>query len=147
MEIILLQDVKSLGKADEIVKVKDGYGRNLIAKQVALEANPKSLNDLKIKKKNEARIAAEQLAEAQALAEKINKCEVSVGIKTGENGKVVGSISAKEVAEALKSQKGIDIDKKKLVMQPFKNMGSFTATVKLHPQVSAELAVKVVEEK
>ena len=147
MEIILLQDVKSLGKADEIVKVKDGYGRNLIAKQVALEANPKSLNDLKIKKKNEARIAAEQLAEAQALAEKINKCEVSVGIKTGENGKVFGSISAKEVAEALKSQKDIDIDKKKLVMQPFKNMGSFTATVKLHPQVSAELAVKVVEEK
>ncbi|MBR0131688.1 MAG: 50S ribosomal protein L9 [Lachnospiraceae bacterium] len=147
MEIILLQDVKSLGKADEIVKVKDGYGRNLVAKQAAVEATPKALNDLKIKKKNEAKLAAEQLAEAQALAEKINKCEVTIGIKTGENGKVFGSISAKEVAEALKSQKNIDIDKKKLVMQPFKNMGSFTATVKLHPQVSAELGVKVVEEK
>ncbi len=147
MEIILLQDVKSLGKADEIVKVKDGYGRNLVAKQAAVEATSKALNDLKIKKKNEAKLAAEQLAEAQALAEKINKCEVTIGIKTGENGKVFGSISAKEVAEALKSQKNIDIDKKKLVMQPFKNMGSFTATVKLHPQVSAELGVKVVEEK
>ena len=147
MEIILLQDVKSLGKADEIVKVKDGYGRNLVAKQAAVEATPKALNDLKIKKKNEAKLAAEQLAEAQALAEKINKCEVTIGIKTGENGKVFGSISAKEVADALKSQKNIDIDKKKLVMQPFKNMGSFTATVKLHPQVSAELGVKVVEEK
>ncbi len=147
MEIILLQDVKSLGKADEIVKVKDGYGRNLVAKQAAVEATPKALNDLKIKKKNEAKLAAEQLAEAQALAEKINKCEITIGIKTGENGKVFGSISAKEVAEALKSQKNIDIDKKKLVMQPFKNMGSFTATVKLHPQVSAELGVKVVEEK
>ena len=147
MEIILLQDVKSLGKADEIVKVKDGYGRNLVAKQAAVEATPKALNDLKIKKKNEAKLAAEQLAEAQALAEKINKCEVTIGIKTGENGKVFGSISAKEVAEALKSQKNIDIDKKKLVMQPFKNMGNFTATVKLHPQVSAELGVKVVEEK
>ena len=147
MEIILLQDVKSLGKADEIVKVKDGYGRNLVAKQAAVEATPKALNDLKIKKKNEAKLAAEQLAEAQALAEKINKCEVTIGIKTGENGKVFGSISAKEVAEALKSQKGIDVDKKKLVMQPIKNMGSFTATVKLHPQVSAELGVKVVEEK
>ena len=147
MEVILLQDVKSLGKADEIVKVKDGYGRNLIAKQAAVEATPKALNDLKIKKKNEAKLAAEQLAEAQALAEKINKSEVTVSIKTGENGRVFGSVSAKEVAEALKSQKGIDVDKKKLVMQPIKNMGSFTAAVKLHPQVTAELSVKVVEEK
>ena len=143
MEIILLQDVKSLGKADEIVKVKDGYGRNLVAKQAAVEATPKALNDLKIKKKNEAKLAAEQLAEAQDLASKINSCEVTVGIKTGENGRVFGSISAKEVAEALKSQKNIDIDKKKLAMQPFKHMGSFTATVKLHPQVNAELRVKV----
>lgn len=145
MEIVLLKDVKSLGKADEIVKVKDGYGRNLISKGDALEATPKALNDLKIKKKNEARIAAEQLAEAEELAGRINASSVTVKIKIGENGRVFGAVAAKEVAEALKEQTGIEIDKKKLVMQPFKNMGSFTAGVKLHPQVTAELKVKVEE--
>lgn len=146
MEIILLSDVKSLGKADEIVKVKDGYGRNLINKGVAAEATAKNLNELKLKKKQEAKLAAEQLAEAEELAGKINASEVTVTIKTGENGRVFGAVAAKEVAEALKSQCGIEIDKKKLLMQPFKNMGSFTAGVKLHPQVTAELKVKVVEE-
>ncbi len=145
MEIVLLKDVKSLGKADEIVKVKDGYGRNLISKGDALEATPKALNDLKIKKKNEARIAAEQLAEAEELAGRINASSVTVKIKIGENGRVFGAVAAKEVAEALKEQTGIEVDKKKLVMQPFKNMGNFTVGVKLHPQVTAELKVKVEE--
>ncbi len=146
MELILLQDVKSLGKADELVKVKDGYGRNLITKGAAVEATPKSLNELKLKKKAEAKLAAEQLAEAQELAGKIGASEVSVKIKIGENGRVFGAVAAKEVAEALKAQNGIDVDKKKLVMQPFKNMGNFTVGVKLHPQVTAELKVKVEEE-
>ena len=142
----MLQDVKSLGKADEQVKVKDGYGRNLISKGVAVEATPKSLNELKLKKKAEAKLAAEQLAEAEELAGKINASEVTVKIRTGENGRVFGAVAAKEVAEALKAQTGIDVDKKKLIMQPFKNMGSFTVGVKLHPQVTAELKVKVAEE-
>ena len=145
MEIVLLKDVKSLGKADDIVKVKDGYGRNLVSKGDALEATPKALNDLKIKKKNEARIAAEQLAEAEELAGRINASSVTVKIKIGENGRVFGAVAAKEVAEALKEQTGIEVDKKKLVMQPFKNMGNFTVGVKLHPQVTAELKVKVEE--
>ena len=111
MELILLQDVKSLGKADEQVKVKDGYGRNLISKGVAVEATPKSLNELKLKKKAEAKLAAEQLAEAEELAGKINASEVTVKIRTGENGRVFGAVAAKEVAEALKAQTGIDVDK------------------------------------
>ena len=146
MEIVLLKDVKSLGKTDEIVKVKDGYGRNLISKGDAAEATPKALNDLKIKKKNEAKLAAEQLAAAEELAGKINASTVTVKIRIGENGRVFGAVAAKEVAEALKEQTGIDVDKKKLVMQPFKNMGNFTVGVKLHPQVTAELKVKVEEE-
>lgn len=145
MEIILLKDIKSLGKVDEIVKVKDGYGRNLVSKGEAVEASAKSLNDLKLKKKAEAKLAAEQLAEAEELAGRINSCAVTVKIKIGENGRVFGAVAAKEVAEALKAQHGIEVDKKKLVMQPFKNMGNFTAGVKLHPQVTAELKVNVVE--
>lgn len=147
MEVILLKDVKSLGKADEIVKVSDGYARNcLIHKGLGVEATPKNLNDLKMKKQGEAKLAAEQLAEAQALGAKINASEVTVKIKIGENGRVFGAVSAKEVAEAMKTQLGLEVDKKKLVMNPFKNMGTFTVGVKLHPKVTAELKCNVVNE-
>lgn len=147
MEVILLKDVKSLGKADEIVKVSDGYARNcLIHKGLGVEATPKNLNDLKMKKMGEAKLAAEQLAEAQALGAKIDASEVTVKIKIGENGRVFGAVSAKEVAEAMKNQLGLEVDKKKLVMNPFKNMGTFTVGVKLHPKVTAELKCNVVNE-
>lgn len=147
MEVILLKDVKSLGKADEIVKVSDGYARNfLLHKGLGVEATPKTLNDLKLKKQGEAKLAAEQLAAAEELGSKINASEVTVKIKIGENGRVFGAVSAKEVAEAMKSQLNLDIDKKKLVMNPFKNMGTFTVGVKLHPKVTAELKCNVVSE-
>ncbi len=148
MKVILLKDVKSVGKADQIVEVSDGYARNcLLHKGLGVEATPKNLNDLKLKKKSEEKAAAEALAAAQELGGKIGASKVTVGIKIGENGRVFGAVSAKEVAEAVKSQLGLDIDKKKLIMNPFKNMGNFTVGVKLHPQVTAELAVTVVEEK
>ncbi len=145
MEVILLQDVKSLGKKGEVVKVSDGYARNFILpKKLGLEANAKNLNDLKLQKAAEAKLAKEQLEAAQALAGKINGSSVTVGIKTGENGRVFGSVSAKEIAEAMKAQLGLDIDKKKLSLSTtIKNEGTFTAAVKLHPQVTAELTVKV----
>lgn len=147
MEVILFQDVKNVGKADEIVKLNDGYARNcIINKGLGVEATPKALNDLKIKKQGEAKRAAEQLAQAQELAGKIGNSQVTCKIKIGENGRVFGAVSAKEVAEAMKSQLGIDVDKKKLVMEPFKNMGSFTVGVKLHPKVTAELKCNVVNE-
>lgn len=147
MEVILFQDVKNVGKADEIVKLNDGYARNcIINKGLGVEATPKTLNDLKLKKQGEAKRAAEQLAQAQELAGKIGNSQVTCKIKIGENGRVFGAVSAKEVAEAMKSQLGIDVDKKKLVMEPFKNMGSFTVGVKLHPKVTAELKCNVVNE-
>lgn len=147
MEVILLKDVKSVGKADEIVKVSDGYGRNcLINKGLGVEATPKALNDLKLKKHGEAKQAAALLAQAEELASKINASKVTCKIKIGENGRVFGAVSAKEVAEAMKSQLGIEVDKKKLVMEPFKNMGNFTVGVKLHPKVTAELKCNVVNE-
>ncbi len=147
MEVILLKDVKSLGKADEIVNVSDGYARNfLLHKGLGVEATPKNLNDLKLKKQGEAKIAAEQLAEAQSLGTKINASEITVKIKLGENGRAFGAVSAKEVSEAIKNQLNLDIDKKKLIMNPFKDSGTFTVGVKLHPKVTAELKCNVVSE-
>ena len=147
MEVILLQDVKNVGKADDIVTLSDGYARNVIIKKgLGVEKTPKALQDLKYKKKVEAEKAAELLAEAKDMAAKLAAITVKCKIKIGENGRVFGAVSAKEVAEALKAQAGLEVDKKKLVMQPFKNMGNFTAGVKLHPEVTAELKVVVEEE-
>ncbi|MDD6101593.1 MAG: 50S ribosomal protein L9 [Clostridiales bacterium] len=148
MKVILFEDVKKVGKKDEIVELSDGYARNCILhKGLGVEATPKAINDLKLRKKAEAKHAQEVLDAARALAEKLNAGRISVGIKIGENGRVFGAVAAKEVAEAIKSQLGYDIDKKKLIMNPFKNMGSFDIGVKLHPEVTATLKCDVVEEK
>lgn len=145
MDIILLQDVKSLGKKGEIVKVSDGYARNFILpKKLGLEATAKNLNDLKLQKAAQAKLEKEQLEAAQALGKQIEGSTVTVRIKTGENGRVFGSVSVKEIAEAMKEQLNLDIDKKKItIANSIRNEGTFSATVKLHPQVSSELTVKV----
>ncbi len=145
MDIILLQDVKALGKKGEVVKVSDGYARNfIIPKKLGLEANAKNLNDLKLQKAAQAKLEKEQLEAAQALGAKIDGSSVTLKIKTGENGRVFGSVSVKEIAEAMKEQLGLDVDKKKIsIANPIRNEGTFSAAVKLHPQVTAELSVKV----
>ena len=145
MDIILIQDVKSLGKKGEIVKVSDGYARNFILpKKLGLEANAKNLNDLKLQKTAQAKLEKEQLEAAQELGKKIDGSTVTVRIKTGENGKVFGSVSVKEIAEAMQEQLNLAIDKKKISLaNPIRNEGTFSASVKLHPQVTSELTVKV----
>lgn len=145
MDIILVQDVKSLGKKGEIVKVSDGYARNFILpKKLGLEATAKNLNDLKLQKAAQAKLEKEQLEAAQALGAKLEGSSVVLRIKTGENGRVFGSVSVKEIAEAIKEQLKLDIDKKKISLAvPIRNEGTFSATVKLHPQVTSELTVKV----
>lgn len=147
MKVILLQDVKSLGKRGELVEINEGYARNfIIPKKLGMEATPKNLNDYKLKKAHEAKVAAENLADAKALAEELSKSSVTVKIKIGEGGRSFGSVSTKEISDAIKSQLGKDIDKKKIVMKDsIKSLGSFTVKVKLHPEVSAELRVKVEE--
>ena len=118
MEVVLLEDVKALGKKGQIVKVNDGYARNFILpKKLGLEATAKNLNDLKLQKANEAKIAAEQLAEAKALAAKIDELSVTVSIKAGEGGRTFGSVSTKEIAKAAADQLKLDIDKKKWYLQ------------------------------
>ena len=147
MKVILLQDVKALGKAGEIVEVSNGYARNmLLPKKLGVEATPKNLNDLKLKKAHQEKVAAENLQEAKELAEKISAAAVLIPIKTGEGGRVFGSVSAKEIAEAAKEQIGIEIDKKKLQLSaPIKELGEVSVGVKLHPQVTALLKVNVTE--
>lgn len=114
MKVILTEDVKSLGKKGEIVEVSDGYARNFILKKKkGLEANSKNLNDLKLKKANEDRIAQEQYEAAKELGKEIEAGKIEVSIKTGEGGKAFGSVSSKEIAAEVKSQMDLDIDKKK----------------------------------
>lgn len=147
MEIVLLEDVKALGKKGQIVKVNDGYARNFILpKKLGVEATSKNLNDLKLQKANAAKIAAEQLQAAKELAEKIAEMSVTLKMKAGEGGRAFGSISGKEIAAAAADQLGLDIDKKKLVLpEPLKTFGTHEVPLKLHKDVTAKLAVKVVE--
>lgn len=147
MQIILLEDVKFLGKKGDIVNVNEGYGRNyILPKKLGLEANSKNLNDLKLQKANEVKVAKEKLAAAQEFAKTIGQKEVIVKIKTGEGGKIFGSVSSKEIAQEAKTQCGLDVEKKKIQLQePIKSLGVHIVKVKLHPQVTADLKVKVVE--
>ncbi len=145
MEIILLQDVKALGKKGEIVKVSDGYARNFILpKKLGLEATKQNMYDLNMQKAAEEKRQKEILEEARAFGKKLEELTIKVSIKAGEGGKTFGSVSTKEIADAAKKQYNLDIDKKKLQLaDPIKNAGSYTVQVKLHPQVTAELKVKV----
>jgi large subunit ribosomal protein L9 len=145
MEIILLQDVKALGKKGEIVKVSDGYARNFILpKKLGLEATKQNLYDLNMQKAAEEKRQKEILEEARAFGKKLEELTIKISIKAGEGGKTFGSVSTKEIAEEAKKQFNIDIDKKKLALaDPIKNAGTYTVPVKLHPQVTAELKVKV----
>ena len=147
MDIVLLEDVKALGKKGQIVKVNDGYARNFILpKKLGLEATSKNLNDLKLQKANDARIAAEQLAAAKELGAKLDESTVTLSIKAGEGGRAFGSVSNKEISKAISDQLNLDIDKKKIVLNdPIKSIGSFEFPIKLHKEVTARLAVKVVE--
>jgi len=145
MEIILIQDVKALGKKGEIVKVNDGYARNFILpKKLGMEATKQNLYDLKMQKASEEKKQKELLEEAKEYAKKLEGITIKVTIKAGEGGKTFGSISTKEIAAAVKEQFGLDFDKKKLQLtDPIKNAGSYTVSVRLHPKVTAEMKIKV----
>lgn len=149
MKVILLEDVKSLGKKGQVVDVSDGYARNMILpKKLGVEATPANLNNLKLQKANDDKVAAQLLADAKELAEKLSELEVVTSIKTGEGGRSFGSISSKEVAEACKKQHKLEIDKKKIVINDaIKAPGYYEVSVKLHPQVTGKLKVKVEEAK
>ncbi|MCI8927750.1 MAG: 50S ribosomal protein L9 [Lachnospiraceae bacterium] len=149
MKVILLEDVKSLGKKGDVVNINDGYARNFVLpKKLGVEANNKNLNDLKLQKAKEEKIARQQLEAAQAFAKEMEEDAVVLSIKAGEGGRTFGSVSSKEIAQAYKEQKGKEIDKKKIVLpEPIRSFGVFEVGVKLHPKVTGTLRVKVTEMK
>ena len=148
MKVILLEDVKALGKKGQIVNVSDGYARNMILpKKLGLEATPKNLNDLKLQKANAEKVAQENLESAQAFAKDLETKEIILTLKVGEGGRTFGSVSSKEIAEEVKAQLNLNVDKKKIQLkEAIKTLGTHNVSVKLHPQVTAELKVVVQEE-
>lgn len=147
MKVILLQDVKTLGKKGQTVDVSDGYARNcILPKKLGVEATSKNLNDLKLQKAHEEKVAKEQLEGAKAFAAKMADMEVVVSIKSGKDGRTFGSVSSKEIATAFKEQHGMEIDKKKIVLdEPIRSVGTTIVNVKLHKDVVGKLNVRVRE--
>ena len=147
MKVILLEDVKSVGKKGELINASEGYARNfLLPKKLAVEATKSNLNDYELKQKAEAKRKQEELAHAQEVAKALNDKVVTIRVKTGENGKLFGSVTNKEVAGEIIKQSGLDFDKKKVsIGDPIKMLGERTAVIKLHPKVTAEVSIKIVE--
>ena len=147
MKVILLEDVKSLGKKGDQVKVSDGYARNMqLPKKLGVEATPKNLNDLKLKKAHEQKLAQNNLDAAKDFAKNLEGREVVLSLKVGEGGKTFGSISAKEISDAAKEQLGMTLDKKKLQLEsPIKTLGVTEVPLRLHPEVTATVKVVVKE--
>lgn len=147
MKVILIEDVKSLGKKGQMVNVSDGYARNMLfPKKIGVEATPKNINDLKLQKAHEEKVAKENLEAAKAFKAELETKQVTVAIKVGDNGRTFGSVSTKEISEAAKSQLGYDIDKKKMQLaNPIRELGTTLVPIKLHTQVTAELKVVVKE--
>ena len=148
MKVILLEDVKSLGKKGDICDVSDGYARNfIIPKKKGVEATPDNLNNLKLKNANDAKVAKENLENAQALAAQLADKAVVIRVRVGEGGKLFGAIASKEIVAAVLDQTGLEVDKKKIVLaDPIKALGDHKVKVKLHKDVTASLLVKVEEE-
>ena len=148
MKVILLADVKSLGKKGDVVNVSDGYARNmLLPKKLGVEATDKAKNDLKLQKAHEEKLAAQKLADAEALAAELEKIKITVSMKMGEGGKAFGSVSAKEIAQAAKEQHGLELDKKKIELkEPIKAFGMVDVPIKLHTKVTGHLYVLVKEQ-
>ena len=145
MKVILLEDVKKVGKKGDLVEATDSYARNVLLRQkLAVEANGKTMNDLKLRRANDEKVAEENLEKAKETTALLDKSSVTVRAKTGEGDRLFGSISGKEIADAAKEQLGIDLDRRKIVLDtPIKSIGTMEVTVKLHPQVKAALTVKV----
>ncbi len=148
MKVILLKDVKTLGKKGEVVEASDGYARNvLIPKKMGVEANKKNMNDLKLQQQHADKVAKENLEAARAMAKEIGEWLVETKIRAGEGGRIFGSVSSKEICAAVKEQYHVDLDKKKVIVEePIRMLGTVEVKIKLHPQVTAVMRVHVSAE-
>ena len=145
MKIILLQDEKKLGKKGEIIEASEGYARNyILPKKIGVEATSKNMNDLKLQKAHADKVAKEQLENAKQLAADLAEKTVELAVKSGVEGRVFGSVSSKEIAVAAKAQLGLELDKKKIVLdEPIKSLGVHNVSIRLHKDVMATLKVHV----
>ncbi|MFA6074870.1 MAG: 50S ribosomal protein L9 [Negativicutes bacterium] len=148
MKVILLQEVKKLGKKDDVLEVAEGYARNfLFAKKLAIPATNENMNVISQGKTAQVHREQRQKDEAQLLAAQLSKASVRLLVKTGEGGKIFGTITSKDIASALKEQHGLEIDKKKIeIKTAIKNIGTFTAVIKLHAAAVANVTVEVMEQ-
>lgn len=145
MKVIFQADVKGSGKKGELKNVSDGYARNfLLPKGLAIEATPQAMNEFNNKKEAIAHHKAEEVALAEQNRAKIHDQAIKLSAKAGENGRLFGAVTAKEVAAELKNAFGLEIDKRKITVPEIKELGSYQADVKLHPGVTAQLTVAVV---
>ena len=146
MQVILIQDVKSLGKAGTLVNVNDSYARNyIIPRKLGVEASKANLNNLKLKNANDAKVEAAKVANAKDTKAAIDGKTISLKVKTGGGGKLFGAVTSADVAEAINKSLGIDLDKKKIVMEPIKQLGVYDITAKLHKDVNAVVKISVEE--
>ena len=145
MKVILLQDVKALGKKGDVVEVSEGYARNMLLKKgMGKEATSGNMNDLKLQKANAEKIARETQAAAEALGSELKGREIRVSVKAGDGGRVFGSVSSKEIAEEIQKQLGHEVDKKKILLDaPIKTLGVSEVSIKLHPKVTTQIRVNV----
>lgn len=144
MKVILLKDVKNLGKKGDVVNASDGYARNfLFPRSLAKEATENSMYELNQKKESERRKKLAEIQEAQKLAEELKNKEVKITVKAGENGKLFGSITSKDVADALNLQYKLSVDRKKVVIDTIRQLGAYDAEIKLYPEVSTKIKVMV----
>jgi len=148
MKVILKQDVKGLGKKEDMVDVSDGYARNfLLPRGLAVEATQTNLNIMKTKKEAEKTKKEREIAAAKVLAEKLRQTTVIIKAKAGDNGKLFGSITSKDISEKLKSDYNIDVDKKKINLQePIRSLGVNEVEVRVYPEISTKLTVKIEQE-
>ena len=147
MKVILLQDVRGKGKKGQMLEVSDGYARNyMLPRKLAMEATPDAINTMRMNDKAAAEKAARERAEAVALSKQLKEMILVVGAKGGGAGKLFGSVTNQEIAEALKAKTGIALDKRKIVISdPIKNVGTYTVTCKLGYEINAQLTVKIEE--
>ncbi len=148
MQVILQKDVKGTGKAGDIIKVSDGYARNrLIPGGLAIEATPNNLKRIERERAAREATRAQEKAAAEALAEKLASKAITLKTKVGEGGKLFGSITSMDIADALLKQTGNEVDKKKIVLdKPIKEVGTQTVEIKLYPEVTAKVKVQITEE-
>lgn len=147
MKVVLLQDVKAQGKKDDIVEVSEGYARNfLFPKKLAIPADAKAINDIKNKKSSEAHKIELERAAAKEIAEKLNQTTVKIVAEAGKDGKFYGAVTSKDIAEALKAQAKIEVDKRKVILDsPIKSFGTYKVDIKLYQEISGRVTIMVIE--